>query len=145
MNLNTRISPRAALGFLGLLIASSSCGLQQHQGVTVIVAFPSSADVKHGLPVEYDGRRVGRVGNVELTDEGEVRAELLLDRDSAITRAMIPVAFPKHANAGAPSIAFSPGSPVDLASIYGKDASMIESVYQDGDYVSIGRVLEPPE
>jgi len=145
MNLTLRISSLAALGFLSLLIASSGCGLQPHQGITLIVDFPPSADLKHGSPVEYNGTRVGSVGNVRLTDEGEVRAELLLDIDTAITRAMIPVAYSKRANIWVPPVVFSPGSAVDLASIYGKDASVINSFYQNGDYVSIGSVVEPRE
>ncbi len=144
MNLSPRISPLVALVFLGLLLTLPSCGLQQHQGVTVIVAFPSFADLKQGFPIEYNGTRVGSVGKVELTDEG-IRAELLLNPDAAITRAMLPVASPNYATVRAPSVVFWPGSASDLASIYGKDTTMIESDYQDGDFVAIGLAFDPSE
>ncbi len=144
MNLISRLRLLAIPCLLASLLAVSGCGSPRHQGITLVVAFPSTADVSSGSPVEYDGTRVGIVGEVELTDDGELRAELLLDRDAVITHEMVPVAYPKRPNVVMSPIVFTPITDSDLFSIYGDDTSTIDSVYQDGEYIAFGNVLTPP-
>ncbi|WP_218933260.1 MlaD family protein [Rubripirellula lacrimiformis] len=125
------------------MLAVCGCWSAKHQGITLVVAFPASADVSPGSPVEYNGTRIGTVGDVELTDDGNIRAELLLAADTTITHALAPVAFPRRAGVAASPVVFSPVSSDELASIYGDDLLTIDSNYQDGEYSSFGRVFDP--
>lgn len=94
--------------------------------------------------MECDGRRAGIVGEVELTNDGKLRAQLLLDPDAAITHEMVPVAYPERSNVVSSPVIFTPLTDSDLLSIYGDDTSIIDAVYQDGEYIALGRILTPP-
>ncbi len=48
----------------------------KHDGMTLVVAFPDSAAIEPGSPVEFNGANVGVVGNITLGD-GELVVELL--------------------------------------------------------------------
>ncbi len=120
----------------------SGCS-SKHDGMTLVVAFPDSAAIEPGSPVEFNGANVGVVGNITLGD-GELVVELLLNRDTRIPHAMAPVAnHQRSANAQGSAIAFTPISDDDLSMIYADDTPMIDSPYVDGEYLAFGRVYDP--
>lgn len=139
-----RSSRFALLIFLACAISAGGCAPAAHQGITLVVSFPASADVRSGSPVECHGAQIGIVGDVEFTNDGNLRAELLLNADTAITHAMGPVAFPRRKGGDTLSpVVFSPLPKNELASFFGDDLTIIDTNYQDGECADYGRVHDP--
>lgn len=115
----------------------------RHDGVTLVVAFPDSAAIEPGSPVEFNGANVGVVGDITLGN-GELVVELLLNRDARIPRAVAPAAnHQRSANAQGSAVVFARISDDDLSLLYADDSSMVDSPYVDGEYLAFGRVYDP--